>query len=53
MSRESDIAAGESVSLQDAEAACERLEGEIEHAKKVLREYRAVLGQALSDNDNR
>jgi len=53
MSREADIARAQPVTVQEAEEACERLEGEIERAKKLLREYRTALSDALSDNDNR
>ena len=53
MSRDPTRRPDEPVTLQEAEAACERLESEIEHAKKLLRAYRDALGEGLSDNDNR
>jgi hypothetical protein len=53
MSREPEARPKEPVTLQEAEAACERLDGEIERARKVLSDYRASLGVGLSDNDNR
>jgi hypothetical protein len=39
--------------LREAEEASERLTREIEHAKGVLRDYRAMLGEDLADNDKR
>jgi hypothetical protein len=41
------------VSFQEAEAAAERLAGEIEHARSVLQDCRAALGEGPSDNDQR
>ena len=42
-----------SPSMQDAEKACEELHDQVERAKQVLRDYRAILGAPLTDNDNR
>ena len=53
MTSDPDRRPNEPVTLREAEEASVRLTREIEHAKRVLRDYRATLGEDLADNGQR
>jgi hypothetical protein len=49
MTRDPDRRPNDPVTLREAEEASERLTREIEHTKRVLRDYRTMLGEDLAD----